>query len=175
MSGVDIDRCRFGLETPDSPAPAPVAYDGRYYLREGWQALRKGGLPALARKVLDELDRRHGQPVPQCIPTEVVSQQQISHWVQQAHIAAANDVIEAYPGLMEKRAYIQQHRRRTDRDIFESVRALSFDVCFDTPEYRQAQQRLIEMFGIKKLFGEVFDPNIPFVLRISGDESVENK
>jgi len=48
-------------------------------------------------------------------------------------------------------------------EIFTAVRALSFGVCFDTPEYRQAQQRLIELFDIEQLFGEVFDPDIPFV------------
>jgi GT2 family glycosyltransferase len=175
ISGVDMDRCRFGLDTPGPPTPAPVAYDGRYYLREAWQTLRQGGLLALARRVLDELDRRRGLPVPEFAPSEVASRQHPSYWVQQAHITAVNDVIEAYPGLMEKRVYIQQHRRRTDRDIFESVRALSFDVCIDTPEYQQAQQHLIEMFGIKELFGEVFDPGIPFVLRAPKDESMDNK
>jgi GT2 family glycosyltransferase len=174
-SGVDMDRCRLGLDPFGPPAPAPVVYDARYYLREAWQVLRNGGLLALARKVLDELDRRRGRPVPQFMPSEVASRQQSAYWIQQAHVAATNDVIEAYPSLMEKRADIQQRRRRTDLEIFKSVRALSFDVCFDTPEYRQAQQRLIELFGIKELFGEVFDPDVPFALSTQGDGSVSSQ
>jgi hypothetical protein len=66
--------------------------------------------------------------------------------------------------LMEKRAGIQGERCRTDQEIFETVRALSFDVCLNRPEYRQTFQVMLELFGIQELFGEVFDPEIPFAL-----------
>lgn len=161
VAGVDMDECRFDPIASSAPAPgiAPV-YDARYYLREAWRTLRAGGLLALARQVLDEADRRRGRPVPQFVPAEIESRQQPFYWVEQASIAAANDVIENYDVVMEKRAYIQKHRRRTDLEIFRTVRALSFDVCLDSPEYRRAQQRLVEIFGIEQLFGEIFDPSI---------------
>ena len=154
-----MDECRFNPAAPNPPGPAPV-YDTRYYLRETWRTLHADGSSALIRKILDEVDRRRGRPV--SVPAEAGLQQQPFSWLEQACVAAANDVIENYTAVMEKRAHIQKHRRRTDLEIFKTVRALSFDVCFDTPEYRQAQQRLIEMFEIERLFGELFDPDVPF-------------
>jgi hypothetical protein len=65
---------------------------------------------------------------------------------------------------MSKRAEIQARRQRSDLEIFGTVPALSFDVCFDTDEYRRTQQRLIELFDIPELFGEAYDPDIPFAL-----------
>jgi GT2 family glycosyltransferase len=164
MAGVDMDECRFNPAAlnPSTPGAAPV-YDARYYLQEAWRALRTDGLTALLRKILDEVDRRRGRPVAQFASADAGSQQPFS-WAEQACVAAANDVIENYAAVMEKRTYIQGNRRRADQEIFKTVRALSFDVCFNTPEYRQAQQRLIELFEIERLFGEVFDPDIPFAL-----------
>jgi hypothetical protein len=161
MGGIDMDGCRFDPTALKSPGPAPV-YDVRYYLRDAWHTFRDDGLLALLRKILDEIDRRHGRPVPQFASAETASQQHPSCWAEQAVVTAANDVIENLGAVMEKRAYIQEHRQRTDREIFTAVRALSFGVCFDTPEYRQAQQRLVGLFGIEQLFGKLFDPSIPF-------------
>jgi hypothetical protein len=167
MAGVEMDECRFdpaALKPPESGSP-PV-YDTRYYVREGWHALRNGGLLALARRILDEIDRRRGRPVPQFTPTEITLRQQSSYWVEQASIAAANDVIENFDAVMAKRAFVQDRRRRTDAEIFRTVRGLSFGVSFNTSEYRQAQRRLIELLGIERLFGALFDPDIPFALGV---------
>jgi len=161
MGGVDMDVCRLNSDT-EPAAPAQADYGPRYYAREAWRTLRDEGLLVLMRRGLDELDRRRGRPVPKHIATP---QQESFYWIEQAHIAATNDLIETYPDLMEKRAHIQQQRRRTDAEIFKNVRALSFDVCFNAPEYQRAQQRLVEIFGIEELFGEIFDPDIPFALR----------
>ncbi|MCP4538739.1 MAG: glycosyltransferase family 2 protein [Chloroflexi bacterium] len=163
MGGIDMDGCRFDPSTLNLSGPAPV-YDTRYYLRDAWHTFRDDGLLALLRKILDEIDRRRGNPVPHFASAEIASQQHPSCWAEQSVITATNDVIENLDAVMEKRAYIQKHRQRTDREIFTAVRVLSFDVCVDTPEYRQAQQRLVERFGIEELFGELFNPDIPFAL-----------
>jgi GT2 family glycosyltransferase len=183
MNGIDMDRCRFDAGTQDQAdlsdraglsdradpedgaAALPIRYDTRYYLGEAWRTLRADGVTALAHKITDELDRRRGAPVSQILPPELATRQQPFFWIQQAHLAATNDVIENYAALLEKRAFIQGNRRRSDEEIFQSVRALSFDVCFDTPGYRQTQQRLIELFGIPELFAKLYDPEVPFALR----------
>ena len=164
MGGVDMDGCRFDPTTLKPPAgPAPV-YDTAYYVRDGWRTFRDDGLIALMRKILDEIDRRRGRPVPQFASAETAPQQQAACWAEQAVVTAVNDLVENFDAVMEKRSYIQKHRQRTDHEIFTAVRALSFGVCYNTPEYRRAQQRLIELFGIEQLFGELFDPSIPFAL-----------
>lgn len=89
-----------------------------------------------------------------------------AHWLQQAHLAAVNDLIEGSEGLMKKRHAIQSARRRSDEEIFSRIRKLSFGVCFDTPEYRRSQDRLVDLFGIEQLFGPLFDRDIPFALRV---------
>jgi hypothetical protein len=101
----------------------------------------------------------------QILPPELATRQQPVFWIQQAHLAATNDAIENYDSLLKKREFIQENRRRSDEEIFQTVRALSFDVCFDTPGYRQTQQRLAELFGIPELFDKIYDPEIPFALR----------
>ncbi|MBN1658371.1 MAG: glycosyltransferase family 2 protein [Anaerolineae bacterium] len=163
MGGVDMEVCRFRLAPPARPAPQPVRYDARYYWAEAWKTLRQAGLLGLARQVLDELDRRRGRPVAQIVSPAAEAQQTYSE-IGHAYLAAANDVIDNYRALEAKRAHIQARRQRSDLEIFSTVRALSFDVCFDTPEYRRVQQRLIQLFDIPELFGAVYDPDVPFAL-----------
>ncbi len=162
MSGIDMDKTRFGLAAPHPSAPSAVRYDTRYYLQEAWRTLRTEGFSGLRRKIGEEWDRRRGHPIAQIVPPELASRQQPHFWHQQAGLTAVNDVIENYASLLEKRMHIQQKRRRTDQEIFQTVRALSFDVCFESAEYRQAQQRLMDLFAIQDLFGEIYDPDIPF-------------
>jgi hypothetical protein len=171
MGGVDMDACRLNSDT-EPVAPAQTDYGPLYYAREAWRTLRDEGLLALMHRGLDELDRRHGRPVPKHIATP---QQESFYWIEQAHIAAANDLIETYPDLMEKRVHIQQRRQRSDVEIFKSVRALSFDVCFNSPEYQRTQQRLMELFEIEELFGEIYDPDIPFALRAQEYEKAQEQ
>lgn len=163
MSGIDMERCRFRLG--HSAPPASLGrYDAGYYWSEAWRTLRSDGLLALLRKILDELARRQNGSATSLLPSEAAILQQPAFWIQQAHLAAAADAMENYGSLLEKREQIQQNRRRSDKEIFQTVRALSFDVCFDTPEYREIQQRAIELFHIPELFGEIYDPDVPFTL-----------
>jgi GT2 family glycosyltransferase len=158
-----MDEYRFDPATLDSPASAPSpVYDVRYYLREAWRTLRAEGPAGLMRKIMDEMDRRQGRPIPPSRAAEDALHRQRAHKMEQASVTAANDVIENYATMMKKRTYIQGRRRRTDLEIFGTVRALSFDVTWDTPEYRRAQQQFIGMFEIESLFGAAFDPDVPF-------------
>lgn len=166
IEGIDMEGFRaIPTSSPASPDEKAAVYDVDYYLREAWRTLRTGGALALARKALDEMDRRQGRSVHKSAPTDGEPQGQRVCRAGQAVIAAANDVIANYGKVMEKRAKVQGRRRRTDREIFKTVQALSFGVCFDVPEYREAQQRLMELFEIQQLFGEMFDPVTPFALR----------
>lgn len=163
MSGIDPATPRFALSAMPAETLTPQEqYDSRYYLRQAWHTIRNEGMSALKHRISDELARRRGQTSTRSIPSGAVAQRQSFFWIQQAHLAATNDVIENYAALLEKRVDIQRNRRRTDQEIFETVRALSFDVCFDTPEYRRAHQALLDMFAIQDLFGDVYDADIPF-------------
>jgi GT2 family glycosyltransferase len=162
MSGIDANRFRLGLETGSPLATPQIRYDTRYYLGEAWQTFRSEGLTGLGRKVREEMGRRRGSPIAQLVPPELASRQQPHFFQQQASLAAMNDVIENYAAVLEKRAQIQENRCRSDKEIFATVRALSFDVSFDTAEYRQTQKRLVDLFSIPELFGEIYDPDIPF-------------
>jgi GT2 family glycosyltransferase len=163
MSGIDPTKPRFSLSTaPAASTLLPDGYDARYYLRETWHTLRNDGLSALRSRIQGELARRRRRTGPKTVSRGPTSQQQSLFWIQQAYLAATNDVVENYAALMEKRAHIQGERCRADQEIFETVRALSFDVCLNKPEYRQTFQAMLDLFGIQELFGEVFDPEIPF-------------
>jgi GT2 family glycosyltransferase len=164
MGGIDPVTPRFALSTkPAEPAVPPERYGSDYYLRQAWHTIRNEGLSALRHRISDELARRRGQTSAPSMPDGPVAQRQSFFWIQQAHLAATNDVIDNYAALLDKRADIQKNRRRTDQEIFETVRALSFDVCFDTPEYRRAHQALLDTFAIQELFGDVYDAALPFV------------
>ena len=165
MSGIDPAEPRFSLgAAPVASPPPPDRYGARYYLGETWHTLRKDGLSALRSRIQGELARRRRQTGPETISPGPASRQQSLFWIQQAYLAATNDVVENYAALMEKRADIQGKRRRADQEIFETVRALSFGVCLNKPEYRQTFRVMLELFGIQELFGEAFDPEISFAL-----------
>lgn len=165
MGGLDIHASQ-NRSPSSSPSPneSPSVYGMRYYLGQARETLRTDGPLALARKALDEIDRRRGRPVPRLVSGDRTSREQRAYQSEQAVIAAVNDVIASYDRVMEKRKHIQSHRQRSDHRIFQTVHALSFGVCFDHPEYREAQQRLMELFEIEGLFGDAFDPDTPFAL-----------
>jgi GT2 family glycosyltransferase len=159
----NMDEYRFD---PTAPAPlgseATGAYNLRYYLREAWRTLRARGWLALVRKAVDEVDRRRGHPVPKRRSPEAEINWQRSLEMERASITAANDVLENFGAVAEKRAAIQRQRQRSDQEIFETVCALSFDVVWDTPEYRRAHEQLLELFKIDQLFSGVLEPGEPF-------------
>ncbi len=159
QNGLDPQQYRFNVATPAPVSVNKEIYNTRYYLREMWRILKEDGGLALARKVIDELERRRGRPVPTLKePPKGYSE------ISQACLVAVNDVMENYGAVLQKRDYIQKHRRRSDKEIFTLIRSLSFDVCFDSPEYRHTQQQLMEHLAIKSLFGEIFNSDVPFAL-----------
>jgi len=167
MSGLDLTRCRFDLETPTQASQ--VARSGmRYYLQSAWRMLQNEGPAALWHALRQELERRHGDPTTPSTAFAPAARQQELFWIQQAYLAAVSDVVDRYGDLLNKRAGLQEQRRRSDREIFETVQALSFGVCMDTPEYRHTHERLRDLFAIKELFGENFDPDLPFAQRREG-------
>ena len=162
MAGVDMDRSRFRLKAIDPPPePGPV-YDSRYYAREAWQTLWTDGASALIGKAREELQRRRSQPDPRPgkSPEEILEHPQFL--ASQAHIAAANDVIKNLPAIFETRKSIQKQRRRSDLEIFTTVHALSFDPGFRVPQFQGALEDLMVAFGLRELFGVMYDPNIAF-------------
>ena len=165
MAGVDMDKSRFRLKAVDEPEPTGPVYDNRYYLKEGWQSLRTGGLGALIDKIRAELGRRSGQPLPFLSRGEKKVLDHPQFLTSQAHLAAANDAIQRLPAIYEQRAVIQAGRRRTDREIFQTVRALSFDSYRHVAGFRDAQEHLVQALGLKELFGDLFDSEIPFTLQ----------
>jgi GT2 family glycosyltransferase len=165
MGGVDMDECRFIPTSPPASSQEVTPVSGAHsHLREAAEALRTGGPLAVARKILDKIGRRRGRPDPYLVSRGRESRERQCYQAGKAVIAAVNDVVANYDMVMEKRADVQGRRRRTDQEVFKAVDALSFGVCFDTAEYREAQRRLMEHFEIEQLFGEVFDPDTPFAL-----------
>lgn len=163
MSGLELTQCRFELE---SPASAIQPKSGILYnSQKVWHTLRSEGVVALWHAFREELGWRRRQPASSRTPSIPAARQQSLFWIQQAYIAAVSDVVDQYAKLLDKRTQLQERRLRSDREIFQTVRALSFDVCMDTPEYRRTHQRLLELFGIEELFGEIFDPDLPFAPR----------
>jgi GT2 family glycosyltransferase len=158
-----MDEYRFD-PTAQLPSAAELstAYDLRYYLREAWRTLRGEGWWALVHKAVDEVDRRRGRPVPKPRSLEAERNWQLSLQMERASITAANDVIENLTAIMEKRAAVQRQRQRSDQEIFQTVRALSFDATWDSPEFRRTYEELLQLFEIEQLFGPVFDPGILF-------------
>jgi GT2 family glycosyltransferase len=167
MSGLDLTQSRFELEAPASAARTTKS-SIQYYSQKAWHTLRTEGPAALWHAFRTELKWRRRQPASLRTPSAIAARQQSLFWIQQAHITAVNDVVDQYAVLLDKRTQLQEQRRRSDRKIFGTVRALSFDVCMDTAEYRHTHQRLMELFSIEELFGEIFDPDLPFAPRREG-------
>lgn len=162
MAGVDMEKSRFRLKQVDpKPPPAPV-YDSGYYLKEAWRTLRGQGAGSLMNKIREEVERRRSQPRRPRRRGEAKVLEHPQFLTSQAHLAAVNDAINNLPAIYEERAWIQENRRRSDLEIFQTVHALSFDAYFDVGDYRQAQQHLFETLGFKELFGEAFNPDIAF-------------
>lgn len=71
-----------------------------------------------------------------------------------AHLVAADDVVDALPALMEKRAEIQARRQRSDPEIL-SLFKTPFHPHPPFPEYVQVQQVLTRLFRIDEIFEEL--------------------
>jgi len=159
----EVDLSRYRAE---SAAVAPGLYQEEewakgsrytisYYGREAWRTLRTQGPLALGRKAFEEGRRRMGWPgtptttsrPPLDDPAyDVVPRQALSYLV------AANDVARSLPRLLEKRAYIQAHRRRPDREIIPLFQ-LPLEVSYFDPRYLATQEKLVQAWGLDTLFG----------------------
>jgi len=132
-------------------------YTRQYYVQEAWRTLRRDGVGTLAVKARDELGRRaqalrarwrrrSGQLAP-AVPGQPVQvpRQAISY------LLAANDVVNWYGQLLEKRTRIQAARRRPDAEIVQLF-GMPLEVCFFDPAYEHTQRELVRAFGIDELF-----------------------
>jgi hypothetical protein len=117
---------------------------------------------SLVNRIQEEVERRRSQPRQPRRRGEAKVLEHPQFLTSQAHLAAVNDAINNLPAIYEERAWIQENRRRSDLEIFQTVRALSFDAYFDVADYRQAQQHLFETLGFRELFGEALNPDITF-------------
>ena len=76
------------------------------------------------------------------------------HKLAVSDLVAVNDIVGLSPSVLEKRRWIQEHRKRADREIaplfldpFRSAEA--------NPEYVQFQQEICSLFGIDELFADL--------------------
>ncbi|HEY2934238.1 MAG TPA: glycosyltransferase family 2 protein [Acidobacteriota bacterium] len=67
------------------------------------------------------------------------------------HLVALDDVIENWPGLMQKRAAVQARRRRSDDEIVALFRD-PFRRIFKDTAYEAQEAELLELQGIPQLF-----------------------
>ena len=68
-------------------------------------------------------------------------------------LIAVNDIVDKFPGILEKRRWIQEHRRRPD----SAVTKLFLDPfrCAEShPEYEEFQGKLCTLFGITEIFAQ---------------------
>ncbi len=70
-----------------------------------------------------------------------------------SHLVAADDLIDALPSLMEKRAQIQSRRQRRDAEILPLFRD-PFHPHPPLPEYAAVQHMLAQVFEIDHMFPE---------------------
>lgn len=73
-----------------------------------------------------------------------------------SYLVAADDVVRLLPGVMEKRAAIQQRRRRSDGEVGRLF-GDPFRPADRSVLYGQAQYRLVRFFGIRSIFDDVYD------------------
>ncbi len=66
-------------------------------------------------------------------------------------LVAVNDIVTGCPDLVEKRAWIQERRKRADRDILPLFLD-PFRHAEANPEYMAAQAELCRFFGIDEIF-----------------------
>jgi GT2 family glycosyltransferase len=151
---VQPDPSVFGYVPPALP-PGPT-FGPRYYLDQLWQLARRGALRELAQRTLAEAGRRlrpvrspaphsarHGaRPVDGyfTVPTLAL-----------ARLIAGQDVLRAFPELMNKRRKIQSTRRRTDRELF-TLFQWSLISNFGDELFIHAMQQAIARFRLLDVF-----------------------
>jgi len=163
-AGLRLDQIQVkpGQAQPNATADA-TAFDAKHYTQQALHALRNDGPLGLARKVVDEFDRRRGKRPPQTLKQTPLLDERLADadinellgqdafWHEQAIIAAINDVIERYDVLMAERAKLQARRKLSDADIFAMTKAITLRPWFDDPAYQRSHRMLLSAFGLDTL------------------------
>jgi len=153
-----IDKQRFRMPRSASSGPAPLQsglpsdsseLEARHIRREFMPLVRELGL----RTVLRESVRRAMLWVYVRLGQRLHGEIALVRRHLLGHLVAADDVIDAMPSLMTKRAQVQSRRKRSDAEILP---------LFDTPfhphppfeEYVAVQEVLTRLFEIDEIFQE---------------------
>jgi GT2 family glycosyltransferase len=163
MTGADAEEYRIAPERADAPAYSLREPENpwtlSYYVRETVRTLFKDGPGVLATRTREELKRRLGKSEPLYPPKQIDRPPATDPGFEQvpraaiAHLLAGDDLIRYWPRLMEKRAWIQARRRRSDGEIFRLF-GRPLQLSFLEDEYEAAQGLLVRAFGLDWLFGE---------------------
>jgi GT2 family glycosyltransferase len=164
-AGIDDDLFRLCIQ-PQAPGAArsstPPAknetsvYNASYYLKEAWRTLTNEGLNHLYIKFQAERKRRKQARLRAQLPGPMqvdngLSDRAIIPIQALSYIAASNDIITLYEKMLQKRAFIQARRRRSDEETL-NLFGQPFGPSELWPEYRQTQTYLTHLFGIDKIF-----------------------
>jgi GT2 family glycosyltransferase len=159
MAGVNVPAFRPSQSEPgpgiphwERPRPAPerpAAKLQRLVHEEGVGALaaKAGGRVATkSRALYARLRPPGGSRFEPPLDTHVVPNVAISH------IVAIRELAHNQAELLEKRRWIQSHRRRTDDEVLELGGVLLEDPTFGPPDYLDFQHWLCEVTGINARF-----------------------
>ena len=160
LTGVETAQYRFAPEPADAPA-YPVRTKGsldkvQRYGREALRTFRESGLSGLKSRGAQAVRRWQGEPEPVYPPRDIVRPPATDPDFEQvpraavAHLVAADDLIRYWPRLMEKRRWIQAHRRRSDAEVFRLF-GRPLESSFFHGEYIAAQEMLTRAFGIDRM------------------------
>lgn len=133
----------------DEPLPSPPRTSLRQAVQRFAQFTRDSGLYAATVEAIRLVLVTGHQKLGRLLRSEasLVPRQAL------AHLVAADDVIDALPSLMEKRADIQSRRKRSDAEILGLFNA-PFHPHPPFKEYISVQEMLTRLFEIDKMFQE---------------------
>ena len=160
-TGVDQAAYRIGKAPPNAVAPKATVFGLRYYLGEAVRTLRHEGLVQLWKRAIAEIGRRFalkGEP-PYGAPknaSPVLTEGVIVPRLAMAHLLALSDVADLYPAMMPKRAWIQAHRRRRDRELLPMFH-MPYGLSFWDSRYHACFQALVQAAGLEEVLGEALD------------------
>ncbi len=138
------------------PATAAQPYPPRYYLAEAGRLLRRREIGRLARRAQDELGRRarrRAGDVTGAAPANRRPSDGSFHLppLVLARLLAGREVRASWDRLLEKRAELQQRRRRSDAEIFPLFQQ-PLQSNFGDPRFIQAMNHVVARFGLRALF-----------------------
>ncbi|MFL7791276.1 MAG: glycosyltransferase family 2 protein [Anaerolineae bacterium] len=157
MTGAEAESYRIAPErsgSPDYAKEASSPWTLAHYAREAAHTLVQEGPSGLITRAQAEVRRRQAPTYPpetihRPDPTDPAFEQVPRQAI--AHLLAADDLIRYWPRLMEKRAWIQAHRRRSDSEIFRLF-GQPLEPNFFADDYKAAQSILVKAFEIDRIF-----------------------